>query len=506
MPRRGETGAERFEGMQGQFYRPSYYGDEDFTVEGGSGAASISYSNLDDGRPNPDEDHVWYVSEYTGGSDYGGGGTVSKSNYNVLIEEAERLTEDELGGDDSWFQTFYGGHGTYEIAFHVEKTPDEIVGMLEGLSDYPVIDESALSELETEEENEAWENSYREDYRRALEKLFDGDAEDVDDDELFRHFMEWSDKANEYWEHSSEGPYIRVEKIAEKAFDEGEPPSGMQLFWEVQYFVAGPRGNPVEEAIWIKAESGPVAHDRFMELLDAGDERIWGDIEGGRVQRDGEDRVVTFGSQQQRTIGGEWDPASFKMIRVGEVTDVGESGIEEENRLIENSSRQFLSPAMVRGLPVGSIVFPVATDGTFDTALVTLSDGVAPITVLPERSSGWIPEGEPIENWPTQEFVLVKKGTGRVITHKTAQQHAMAFAQSGASMRANGLRRELSNRTTVELDQGRYGFSAWLLSVSGKRGLPISMPSYIRDANEAFDHALAQLRRQQPTLHYVERR
>lgn len=333
MPRRGEEGAERFEGFtQGQFYKPGNYGDEDFGQDIGSGSASISYSNLHYGQGSPDEDHLWFVSNYTSGSDYSGT-TAEKSNYNVILEEAERLAEEME--DETWFQTFHGGHGTYAIAFHVDKTPDEIVEMLEGLENYPVLDESAMSELETEEEGEAWENSYRDDYRRALEKEFDGDAEGVDDDELFKHFMEWSDKANEYWEHSVEGPYIDVDKIAKKAAKEEEPPEGMQMFYEVEYLVSGAQGPVQHEKIWIKAGSGAEAEKRFYALLDAGDPRIWGDIEGGTVERDGADRFVKYGKSMQRTIGGAWEPAALKMIRMGEIWDVGEDGIEDESRLVE---------------------------------------------------------------------------------------------------------------------------------------------------------------------------
>jgi len=334
MPRKGEVGAERFEGLQqGQFYSPGNYGDEEFGQDIGSGSASIAYNNLHYGQGSPDEDHLWFVSEYTGGSDYSGT-TAEKSNYNVILEEAERLAEEM--NDETWFQTFHGAHGTYAIAFHVEKTPAEIVEMLEGLENYPVLDESAMSELEVEEEGEAWEATYRDDYRRALEKVFDGDAEGVDDDELFKHFMEWSDKANEYWEHSTEGPYIDVDRIAKKAGEEEEPPEGMQMFYEVEYLVSGAQGPVKHEKVWIKAGSGPESEKRFYELLDAGDPRIWGDIEGAQVEHDGKDRFVKYGTAEQRTIGGEWEPAAVKLIRLGEIWDVGEGGVEDESRLVED--------------------------------------------------------------------------------------------------------------------------------------------------------------------------
>lgn len=354
MVRKGETGAERFEGLQqGQFYSPGNYGDEDFGQDIGSGSASIAYSNLHYGQASPDEDHLWYASNYTSGSDYSGT-TAEKSNYKVILEEAERLAEEM--DDDSWFQTFHGDHGTYAIAFHVDKTPDEIVEMLESLENYPVLDESAMSELESEEEDEAWESTYREDYRRALEKEFDGDADAVSDEELSDHFRRWSDAANEYWEHSTEGPYIDIYRIAEKAFNEDSPPAGMQMFYEVEYLVSDAQGPVGEESIWVKAPSAEAAAATFHQLLDAGDERVWGDIGGRDVERDGEDRFVRYGKSLQRTISGDWEPASVKVIRYHDVENVGEQGVEDDSRLVEEEMKSNASPTYVRELSNGTSV------------------------------------------------------------------------------------------------------------------------------------------------------
>lgn len=64
--------------------------------------------------------------------------------------------------------------------------------------------------------------------------------------------------------------------------------------------------------------------------------------------------------------------------------------------------------------------------------------------------------------------------------------------------------RKLSNKTSVEITSGKHGYSAWLLSSRGERGAPISIPSSVQSANQAFEAALSQIKRSsQVSLRYV---
>ena len=63
--------------------------------------------------------------------------------------------------------------------------PEGLGDILDGLEDYPIYDESDLSELETEMTDEAWDRWGAWDLRRDLEKaLGDDSLEDVEDDAL----------------------------------------------------------------------------------------------------------------------------------------------------------------------------------------------------------------------------------------------------------------------------------------------------------------------------------
>lgn len=269
--KRNSTRASRddFEGLQGTFNRPNRYRsyeNEDFGVEGGLGDSSISYGMIEDGRPRPDDEHVWFEPEYSTGSDYSGSGLVAKANYESLLEEANRLSEDELGGDTSWFQTFHGDHGTYAIMFHVDKTPPEIIEMLAGLSDYPLISDDKHSELQVEAQNEAWERWAESDYRRALEKKFDGDADDIDDEVLFEHFREALDESNTDWvNEQGDEMYIDIERIVDAA---EEPPDGFKFESDQNGMSKNAKDLPgckeCQEWARLKAERGlPTAGDTY---------------------------------------------------------------------------------------------------------------------------------------------------------------------------------------------------------------------------------------------------
>jgi hypothetical protein len=52
-----------------------------------------------------------------------------------------------------------------------------MIDIFEGLDNYPVIDEEAMSEVEREAEDEAWDNWVRHDYERALAAALNEDAE-----------------------------------------------------------------------------------------------------------------------------------------------------------------------------------------------------------------------------------------------------------------------------------------------------------------------------------------
>lgn len=183
----------------------------------------VGYSTYKFGKAATGEPQ-WYEVEYATGSDYNGG-TVELSNYKVLEEMlAEHHPEDQK--PVCWVRAS-GGHGTFSIAVLWEELDDEVKEALAGLEDYPLLDEEALSGLESELEDEAWENYYRKDFEDAVVKAVNAAFPDDDefdewpasDEDAYDLFRAAMDAANEQWIHESlgSGPYIKLEHIVAEA-------------------------------------------------------------------------------------------------------------------------------------------------------------------------------------------------------------------------------------------------------------------------------------------------
>jgi hypothetical protein len=135
---------------------------------------SISYGDLrsqlakyaETFDPETSDPKEWFlVPRYMSGSDYSGS-SVEVSNMRAFKEEY---------GDES-FCPVYGDYGTYAVAIRLDWLTPAIWESLAALENYPVYDDQVLSEVETEAEEEAWENWARSDFKRELEKRFGSEA------------------------------------------------------------------------------------------------------------------------------------------------------------------------------------------------------------------------------------------------------------------------------------------------------------------------------------------
>jgi hypothetical protein len=161
-----------------------------------------------------DSNELYFYVPYASGSDYAGS-TVERSNYNSFIESY---------GENEWVFSAHGGYDTYAACVSLtglltcdDDTADTVLDTLEGLEDYPCIDEDALSKLESENSDEAWNCWVAGDFRKAVESKFNDCAEFEwpDDNTLRSFFEERAEKSNEYWfnEGSGHDMYIRVAEI-----------------------------------------------------------------------------------------------------------------------------------------------------------------------------------------------------------------------------------------------------------------------------------------------------
>lgn len=162
-------------------------------------------------RTTKGRDGRYFVPEYLSGSDYSGS-LVERSNVDAWREQF-------ADGENTWWCTVHGGHGTIAIVVDGEGLTDEAKEFLCALSDYPLADEERHSEMEMEAQGAAWDDWARRDFVRALEKRFDVEDLDLaaDNDQLFELFRETGDRIGEYWvNEQGDSMYINVDRIASK--------------------------------------------------------------------------------------------------------------------------------------------------------------------------------------------------------------------------------------------------------------------------------------------------
>ena len=162
-----------------------------------------------------EEGELYFFLPYASGSDYSGS-TVEKANYKEFLESY---------GEEGFVWEAHGGFDTYAVVLGLtgllecaDDTFNAVLDIIEGLEDYPLINDEALSNVEMEGADEAWDCWVAGDFRRALEKKFDcAEFEWPSDSDLRTFFEKKAEEANEYWFNEGYGPdmYIRVDEIVE---------------------------------------------------------------------------------------------------------------------------------------------------------------------------------------------------------------------------------------------------------------------------------------------------
>lgn len=165
---------------------------------------------------------------YTTGSDYSGD-SVTVSNY-------RRIWEDYKDKIPELFQ-MYGDYSSYGLLITrraleaEEENAAELRDVIDKLvNSYCVYDEDDMGLVELEAESESWDNCYRYDYRRELERLeliadCEEDSTDdvpyLDDEQLFSLVRLVMGRENVYWTHETgNNAYLDVTRLAENTTDE----------------------------------------------------------------------------------------------------------------------------------------------------------------------------------------------------------------------------------------------------------------------------------------------
>jgi hypothetical protein len=128
------------------------------------------------------------------GSDYNGGALV-RSNRDAML-----ATLADIDDGESILLHWLGGYGSHSLLFMLDvpcsvETASAVAETLAALSDYPVLDEEALSEAEREDEEASWDSYACEDWRKAVDAASEGEygfglltTEDADSDALREYF------------------------------------------------------------------------------------------------------------------------------------------------------------------------------------------------------------------------------------------------------------------------------------------------------------------------------
>lgn len=174
--------------------------------------SNMNWSDLDNVTGDVLPGDVCLIPVLCGG-DYSNSCAVEYSNY----LEWQDLFADTLSID--WW-TVSGGYGSYGIAIRVDTENPDILEMIGSLSDYPVINDDRLSQVEMEWQDYSYRDCVAKDFVEGIEKQFEIELmidDPQDDGRVCDLFYACADRANEYWEVEQHGTaYIRVDKLVQR--------------------------------------------------------------------------------------------------------------------------------------------------------------------------------------------------------------------------------------------------------------------------------------------------
>ncbi len=193
---------------------------------------TLSYSDVGHGKEEEGSVPILLPQVMSGGH-YADSCQVEVSNHRVFLERfAGQCSCTRVDGDEATFKCHcdasltteiekagthqvVGGHGTYGVAIEINKITPAMLDVLEALDNYPIIDESDLSECETESQNEAWENWLRHDFQRELVKTYPDLADDIEDlpaNRLWELFWIADEEGYVNWVYEPDA-YCRIEDV-----------------------------------------------------------------------------------------------------------------------------------------------------------------------------------------------------------------------------------------------------------------------------------------------------
>jgi len=183
--------------------------------------SDIENNDITELKDDKQIDNVYICHEYTVSGDYGGNGSVGISNKNVLLEDHKHI--EVIGGYGFSFCVIplvyllsYVDNPDNDEQEDLNQEIENIIELYQGLNDYPVIDEEEMSDVESELEDEAFDNWVEYDFKRELQgkfDLYDLEVKEGKESEIRGFFELLGERSNEYWINENNDMWISVERV-----------------------------------------------------------------------------------------------------------------------------------------------------------------------------------------------------------------------------------------------------------------------------------------------------
>ena len=170
------------------------------------GLDSNEYETQDEQTNLSPETDILVVT-YSVYSDYSGG-MVERANYSALLELCQ-------AGTDKRFYKLYGDYGTTGLAVNVSLQNPAVWETLNGLAEYPLVDEELYSLMQVNAEIEAYEEGDKTVFVSIIESNFEGVTfASVELDDIKKLFATCQDRTGEYYEIEEGGTaYINIDRL-----------------------------------------------------------------------------------------------------------------------------------------------------------------------------------------------------------------------------------------------------------------------------------------------------
>lgn len=160
------------------------------------------------------DDENYYFDPRLGFGDYDTSGEIERSNVRIFEERFA-----EFRGID-WIK-LTGPYSSECIAIKLLSTNEEIIKCIAALSDYPAMDDTDVSLVATELEQESWDNFYRRDFKNEFLGKYKADETDMEDEELWDLYCELKKKSDTDGHIESGGNfYIDLKRLMQALPDE----------------------------------------------------------------------------------------------------------------------------------------------------------------------------------------------------------------------------------------------------------------------------------------------